>query len=128
MVINMPLMPAHGRFQEFEGRNYVYGVKFQGSQRYKMKRPWFKTITLKSSQDHKNYQTDILKQAKTLGEGKQGGGMRSRLTALTSGRKRGNQDCGGWTMGYHVTRRPQKACDLELCIQLWQYANRSQRR
>ena len=33
MVINMPLMPAHGRFQEFEGRNYVYGVKFQGSQR-----------------------------------------------------------------------------------------------
>ena len=32
MVINMPLMPAHGRFQEFEGRNYVYGVKFQGSQ------------------------------------------------------------------------------------------------
>lgn len=27
----MPLMPAHGRFQEFEGR-LVYGVKFQGSQ------------------------------------------------------------------------------------------------
>ena len=62
------------QISEFKG-SLVYRVKFQGSQSYKMKRPWFKTITLKSSQDHKNYQTDILKQAKTLGEGKQGGGI-----------------------------------------------------